>query len=270
MPELPEVETVKRGLQSMAGNTIAEVVIRFPRLRYPLNQEELNQATGQKINNISRRAKYLILHLEAGYIIIHLGMSGRITLYKKNNTPEVIKHDHVDIVSNDYILRYNDPRRFGCIIYSKNLDSLSMLNTLGPEPFADEFNAEYLFSKISSRKTPIKQLIMDNAIVVGVGNIYACESLFLCKISPLRLGTQVSLDECYQLVNIIQQVLNKAIEAGGSSLRDYRDANGNLGYFQQSHYVYGRAGKDCKVCGNTIADQRLGQRNSFYCPQCQS
>ncbi|MDD3267181.1 MAG: bifunctional DNA-formamidopyrimidine glycosylase/DNA-(apurinic or apyrimidinic site) lyase [Burkholderiales bacterium] len=270
MPELPEVETVKRGLQAMVEDTITNVIVRFPRLRYPLDSEKLNLAQNQKILSISRRAKYLIIHMESGYIIIHLGMSGKVTLYKKNDVPEIIKHDHVDITSNNHILRYNDARRFGCVVYSPDLSSLEMLNTLGPEPFSEEFNAEYLFSKISTRKTPIKQLIMDNAVVVGVGNIYACESLFLCKISPLRIGNEVTLDECYKLVNIIQQVLTKAIAAGGSSLRDYRDAEGNLGYFQQSHLVYGRAKKECKECNTPITEIRLGQRNSFYCPNCQS
>lgn len=269
MPELPEVETVKRGLQMMVNDTITSVEVRFPRLRYPLDSEKLNLAQNQKILSISRRAKYLIIHLKNGYIIIHLGMSGKVTLYKKNNTPEIIKHDHVDIITNNHVLRYNDARRFGCVIYSLELSSLDMLNTLGHEPFSEEFNAEYLFSKISNRKIPIKQLIMDNAIVVGVGNIYACESLFLCRISPLRLGNEITLDECYKLINIIQQVLTKAIEAGGSSLRDYRDAEGNPGYFQQSHFVYGRAKKECKVCSTHIAEVRLGQRNSFYCPNCQ-
>lgn len=270
MPELPEVETVKRGLQMMITDTVETVIVRFPRLRYPLDSSKLNLAQNQKILSISRRAKYLIINLEHGYIIIHLGMSGKVTLYKKKDVPTLIKHDHVDIVTNNYVLRYNDARRFGCVVYANDLSSLDMLNTLGPEPFSDEFNAEYLFSKISTRKTPIKQLIMDNAIVVGVGNIYACESLFLCKISPLRLGINITLDECYQLVNIIQQVLQKAIEAGGSSISDYRDAEGNLGYFQQSHNVYGRAKKECKVCKTPISEIRLGQRNSFYCPTCQS
>lgn len=270
MPELPEVETVKRGLQMMVNDNIIDVVVRFPRLRYPLDSKKLNLAQAQNILSISRRAKYLIIHLDNGYIIIHLGMSGKVTLYKKSEIPEIIKHDHVDIITNNHILRYNDARRFGCVVYSPDLSSLEMLNTLGPEPFSDEFNAKYLFDKLSTRKTAIKQLIMDNAIVVGVGNIYACESLFLCKISPLRSGNNVTLDECYKLVNIIQQVLTKAIEAGGSSLRDYRDAEGNLGYFQQSHLVYGRAKKECKVCKTPISEIRLGQRNSFYCSNCQS
>lgn len=267
MPELPEVETVKNGLQDLVGQTINQVVVRFPRLRYPLDEKILNQAAGQQIIAITRRAKYLVIHLETGFLICHLGMSGRLTLFK--SAPDLIKHDHFDIVTANFTLRYNDPRRFGCLLYATKLDELSMLNELGPEPLEKEFTAEYLHKAISKRKTPIKQLIMDNAIVVGVGNIYACESLFLCGISPLRAGNQITMTECQQLVKIIKRVLQQAIAAGGSSLRDYKNANGELGYFQQSHNVYGRAKQACKVCNTLILDVRLGQRNSFYCPNCQ-
>ena len=269
MPELPEVETVKNGLQELTGSTIKSVIIRFPRLRYPLNQAELDQALNQKIVSITRRAKYLIFHLEHGYIIYHLGMSGRVTLYK-DTPPDVLKHDHVDIICNNYTIRYNDPRRFGCIIYTTDLSQTSMLINLGPEPLEGKFTSDYLHSKICSRNTPIKQLIMDNNVVVGVGNIYACESLFLSNISPLRKGKDLSLSESELLVKNIQKVLKEAIAAGGSSLRDYKNAQGELGYFQQSHNVYGKAKKPCRICNSIIREIRLGQRNSFYCPQCQS
>lgn len=267
MPELPEVETVKNGLQDLCGTKITQIILRFHRLRYPLNQDELNQACGQTILKITRRAKYLIFHLERGYVICHLGMSGRLTLYKE--VPEVLKHDHVDIISGEFTLRYNDPRRFGCIVYITELENNPILGKLGPEPLESEFTANYLCNKIKARKTPIKQLIMDNAIVVGVGNIYACESLFLSKISPLHLGNSVSEQECEILVTNIKNVLTEAIAAGGSSLRDYKNANGELGYFQQSHNVYGRAKKPCRICGTLVEEIRLGQRNSFYCPNCQ-
>lgn len=268
MPELPEVETVKNGLQELTGSTVKSVIIRFPRLRYPLNQAELDQALNQKILSITRRAKYLIFHLERGYIIYHLGMSGRVTLYK-GTAPEVLKHDHVDILCDNYTIRYNDPRRFGCIIYTANLSESAMLINLGPEPLEGEFTHDYLYSKIRSRNTPIKQLIMDNNVVVGVGNIYACESLFLSKISPLRKGKDLTLAENELLVKNIQSVLKEAIAAGGSSLRDYKNAQGELGYFQQSHNVYGRAKQACRSCDSLIEEVRLGQRNSFYCPTCQ-
>ncbi len=268
MPELPEVETVKNGLQELCGTTLKAVITRFPRLRYPLDTIQLNQETGSKILQISRRAKYVIIHLEQGYLLIHLGMSGRITLLKQNVPLQ--KHDHVDIICDDFILRYNDPRRFGCIIYITELENNPILGKLGPEPLEQDFTHDYLYQKIKTRKTPIKQLIMDNTIVVGVGNIYACESLFLSKVSPLRNGQDVSLSECQTLVQNIKKVLQEAIAAGGSSLRDYKNAQGELGYFQQSHNVYGKAKKPCLTCSSIIQEIRLGQRNSFYCPQCQS
>lgn len=268
MPELPEVETVKNGLQELCGTTLKAVIARFPRLRYPLDEPLLNQEVGSKIFKVSRRAKYVIIHLERGYLLIHLGMSGRITLLKKNIPLQ--KHDHVDIICNDFILRYNDPRRFGCVVYATELENNPILGKLGPEPLEQDFTSDYLYQKVKTRKTAIKQLIMDNAIVVGVGNIYACESLFLSKISPLRLGENITLLECQVLVKNIKKVLNEAIAAGGSSLRDYKNAQGELGYFQQSHNVYGRAKKSCRICESIIREIRLGQRNSFYCPQCQS
>ena len=268
MPELPEVETVKNGLVDLISNQVSEIIIRFPRLRYPLNQAELNQAVGQSITALSRRAKYLIIHLEHGALIIHLGMSGRVTLYKQP-PPPVLKHDHVDILCGAMTLRYNDPRRFGCIIYSENYLELDFIRSLGPEPLEDDFSAEYLYSKIANRNTPIKQLIMDNAVVVGVGNIYACEALFISRISPLRPGKSITPTECQTLVNIIREVHKEAIAAGGSSINDYKNAHGELGYFQQSHQVYGRAAKECYHCGATILETRIAQRNSFYCPQCQ-
>jgi len=268
MPELPEVETVKNGLQDLSGTTVTEVIIRFPQLRYKIDQTELNKMLGQQVKAITRRAKYLLIHFEHGVLIIHLGMSGRITLYK-NTPPEVLKHDHVDITFNHYTLRYNDPRRFGCIIFSEDLDKLSLVANLGPEPFSDEFNYTYLKNKLINRNTPIKQLIMDNAIVVGVGNIYACESLFLTGISPLTPGKKLTATQCRKLVENIQLVLQNAINAGGSSLRDYKSATGELGYFQISHNVYGRAKLPCKKCETIIQEVRLGQRNSFYCPNCQ-
>lgn len=268
MPELPEVETIKNGLLDLSSAVIKDIIIRFPRLRYPLNREELMKMSGQKVKSVERRAKYLLLKLENGTLIIHLGMSGRITLYS-GEAPQVQKHDHVDIQFDNYTLRYNDPRRFGCIVYTENPENSALLMKLGPEPFSSEFTPHYLKNKINNRKTPIKQLIMDNAIVVGVGNIYACESLFMTKISPLTLGSKLTLAQCKKLVTNIQTVLQNAINAGGSSLRDYKNANGDLGYFQTSHNVYGRTDQPCKVCSTPIKEVRLGQRNSFYCPECQ-
>jgi formamidopyrimidine-DNA glycosylase len=267
MPELPEVQTVVNGLQKLVGQKITKIITRFPRLRYPLNSKELNKCSGYIIQKIERRAKYIIITTDTGNLICHLGMSGKITIY--DNAPEVTKHDHVDIVTENFTIRYNDPRRFGCVIFSDDISKMEILNTLGPEPLTDNFTARYLFDKIKQRKTTIKQLIMDNNIVVGVGNIYACESLFLSHISPLRTGNQLKLKECEKLVSNVKEVLQHAIALGGSSLRDYRNADGDLGYFQQNHFVYGHANKPCKICNSIIQEIRLGQRNSFYCPTCQ-
>lgn len=268
MPELPEVETVKRGISDLSGKTISKLVIRNHSLRYKISTTMPDEIQGKTINRISRRAKYLILELTTGYIIIHLGMSGSITLLRDSLVP-IKKHDHFDIVVENYILRYNDPRRFGLIMYVDSLDKCSLLTHLGPEPLEEDFSAKYLLDKLKNRKSTIKQLIMDNKIVVGVGNIYACEALFLAKISPLRLGTNITLTEATLFVKTIKQVLSLAIEKGGSTLRDHKQADGTLGYFQNSHNVYAKSGKPCVTCSTTILEHRLGQRNSFYCPKCQ-
>jgi len=274
MPELPEIETIKRGIISLETQTILKVVVRNPKLRYAVDSDLDLILKNVKIDRISRRAKYLIFDVSAkhnaqhGHLIIHLGMSGSLTL-TDNYTP-LKKHDHVDIIfGSGNVLRYNDPRRFGCIIYTKNLENSALLQHLGPEPLTDEFKAKYLFDKLSNKLSSIKQLIMDNTIVVGVGNIYACEALFLAKISPLRPGKSISKRETESLVKCIKQVLEQAIELGGSSISDYKHADGSLGYFQNIHNVYGRSGKPCKLCNETILEKRLGQRNSFYCINCQ-
>ena len=268
MPELPEVETVTRGIQSLIGQHITNIIIRNPNLRYKIDPELSKLITGQNIRSISRRAKYIILELSRGFLIIHLGMSGHLTLLDMSEV-SATKHDHVDIIFETHRLRYNDQRRFGLIMYVENLHTCTLLNRLGPEPLSADFTPEYLASALKNKKSTIKQLIMDNHIVVGVGNIYACEALFGARISPLRSGTSLNPGEINKLVAEIKQVLSLAIELGGSSLRDYKKADGNLGYFQNVHKVYGKAGKTCTVCGNIIQEIRLGQRNSFYCPNCQ-
>ncbi|MCC2624225.1 MAG: DNA-formamidopyrimidine glycosylase [Burkholderiales bacterium] len=273
MPELPEIETVKRGIKTLEREKIVGVIIRNPKLRY-LVDSNLNQILKNvKVESISRRAKYLIFDMSRskvpqGHLIIHLGMSGSLTL--ADNCKPLKKHDHVDILfGNGNILRYNDPRRFGCIVFTNNLIDNSLLQHLGPEPLTPEFNAKYLLEKLNGKSSSIKQLIMDNAIVVGVGNIYACESLFLAKISPLRPGRSITKQEAGLLVKCIKEVLEQAIKLGGSSISDYKHADGSLGYFQNSHNVYGRSGKPCKTCNQNILEKRLGQRNSFYCTNCQ-
>ncbi len=268
MPELPEVETIKRGIMSLCGKHITDVVIRNDKLRYPITENFNSLIVNQTIQNIQRRAKYLILHLNNGQVIIHLGMSGSISLIEDKNKP-LLKHDHIDIICNNHILRYNDPRRFGCIIYTNDYTTHSLFKNLGPEPLTEQFNSEYLAIQIKNKKSTIKQSIMENNVVVGVGNIYASEALFIAKISPLRLANSLSLTEITLLIDSIKFILHNAIQLGGSSLKDYKHADGSLGYFQSSHQVYGKTGKTCTVCSDVILEKRLGQRNSFYCPTCQ-
>jgi formamidopyrimidine-DNA glycosylase len=268
MPELPEIETIKRGVECLTGNTIVNLTIRNHSLRYKISHTLYDDIVGKMVVSITRRAKYLVLELTSGFIIIHLGMSGRLTLITDKDI-ELKKHDHFDIIFNEHILRYNDPRRFGLIVYTEHLDTHNLIHHLGPEPLEKDFTATYLMTKLHNKKSSIKQLVMDNQIVVGVGNIYACESLFMAKILPTRTGMSIKADEAKLLVKSIKQVLKHAIELGGSTLRDYQTADGNLGYFQNVHQVYGKAGKACTKCGSLILDIRLGQRNSFYCPKCQ-
>ena len=268
MPELPEVETIKNGVLKIIDDQIIDIVVRNRNLRYKI-PENLNLNCANKIvKNVYRRGKYLIIQLDKGSIVIHFGMTGNITFVNKNLV-DIKKHDHIDLVLSKYVLRYNDPRRFGFIAYVENLAEYNLLNKLGVEPLSTDFNADYLFSIIKTRNTMIKQLIMNNEIVVGVGNIYASESLFLCGISPIRAGKNISKKSTIELVSCIKNVLIKAIEQGGSTLKDYKRVDGSSGYFQISHNVYGKSGKPCIKCGFLISEIKIAQRNSFYCNVCQ-
>lgn len=270
MPELPEVETIKTGLQSLVGQKINQVRIHNPSLRYMIDKNLEAKVKNKTILNISRRGKYLIFKIDSSFLIIHLGMSGSISLKQKSEPHTLLKHDHVEIFFNDYTMRYNDPRRFGSIIYTQD-DSNShfLINKLGPEPLTEDFSAQYLEEQLKSRKASIKQAIMDHHIVVGVGNIYACEALFSSNILPTKPANILTSKEIKVLVDEIKKVLTLAIKLGGSSLRDYKNVNEDTGKFQTIHNVYGKAGKECVKCGSIIKDIRLGQRNSFYCPTCQ-
>jgi formamidopyrimidine-DNA glycosylase len=284
MPELPEVETVTKGIQCLIDKPIINVIIRQPRLRYPIDINLPKHLIHNKIIRITRRAKYIIMDLASNkYLIWHLGMSGSLTTvpngsshynqeqssHNQNILSTIKKHDHVDIIFADITLRYNDPRRFGCLILTDNIVDHPLLINCGPEPLTNNFNAIYLLEKIKDKKSSIKQLLMNNQIVVGVGNIYACEALFNAKISPLRLSSTITMDEVTRLIFCVKDILKIAIQLGGSSLRDYKQADGKLGYFQNIHNVYGKAGGKCNICNNIILEHRLGQRNSFYCPNCQ-
>lgn len=268
MPELPEVETSRRGIEPhLVGETILHAVVRNSRLRWPVS-EEIHSLSDQPVLSVQRRAKYLLLELPTGWIIIHLGMSGSLRIL-----PQVLpaaKHDHVDLVmSNGKVLRYTDPRRFGAWLWSGDLQGCNVLAHLGPEPLSDEFNGHYLFEKSRGKRTAIKPWLMDNKVVVGVGNIYASESLFTAGILPDRPAMSLSEEQAGLLANTIKAVLLRSIEQGGTTLRDFLQSDGKPGYFAQQLQVYGRAGEPCQVCGTPIASGKHGQRSTYWCPHCQ-
>ena len=268
MPELPEVETSRRGIEPyLVGHKIHHSVVRFPKLRWVIPSEIVN-LKDEVILSVQRRAKYLLVELETGWIVIHLGMSGSLRILL---TPtEAQKHDHVDLVmDNGVTLRYTDPRRFGAWLWCHHLSDCEQLKNLGPEPLSSEFNADDLYKRSRGKRTAIKAWIMDNHVVVGVGNIYACESLFAAGILPSRACGSLSLQEFTELVAVIKRVLTKSIEQGGTTLKDFLQADGKPGYFAQELQVYGRYGQPCHQSGPLISTQRIGQRNTFYCPYCQ-
>jgi len=271
MPELPEVETTCRGIQShIEGKTVQGVVVRQAQLRWPISPELTLLLPGQRIKKVSRRGKYILLETAAGYFLIHLGMSGSLRIAKQSD--ETKKHDHVDIIlKNGNILRYHDPRRFGCMLWAgmqpfKHV----LLESLGPEPLTDDFNAAELFALSRKRSSPIKNFIMDSHVVVGVGNIYANEALFMAGIRPRRQAGKVSKAAYEKLVAAIKTILAEAIEQGGTTLRDFVGGDGKPGYFKQSLSVYGRGGEACVNCQTILKEIRLGQRSTVYCATCQS
>ena len=270
MPELPEVETTLRGIAPhLVGQRVTAAVIRNPRLRWdiPASLPELLQ--GQFVRNLRRRAKYLLVEFDHGTLILHLGMSGSLRIQPLATPPE--KHDHFDLLmDNGKLLRLRDPRRFGAVLWcTGDVAQHPLLNSLGPEPLQNEFDNEYLYAVTRKRKTPIKLLVMDNHVVVGVGNIYANEALFRAGIRPQFAAGKLSKERCARLTKAIRQVLRAAIKKGGSSLRDYVGSDGEQGYFQQHYFVYGKTGIPCRVCGTLIKQIKQGQRSSFYCPVCQ-
>lgn len=269
MPELPEVETTLRGLERpLAGRSIASVVVRNPALRWPVPANLHELLAGRPIRSLSRRAKYLLIHFDHGTLILHLGMSGRLCHLAAYEAPE--KHDHVDLVlDNGALVRLRDPRRFGAVLWAEDPLQHSVLRALGVEPLQEAFSGEWLHRNIRTRSAAIKLVVMDGRLVVGVGNIYASESLFRAGISPQTAANKLSLARCERLVGEIKATLADAIVAGGSSLRDFFGADGNPGYFQQSYFVYGRTGEPCRVCGTPIKLIKQGQRSTFYCPRCQ-
>ena len=271
MPELPEVETTRRGLASaLEGAHIESIVVRNRQLRWPVPASLEQNLADQQITGFNRRAKYLLLETTAGTALIHLGMSGSMRIVSPDAPPE--KHDHFDIVTDrGDAIRFNDPRRFGSLLWGgDDPESHPLLANLGPEPLGSEFTGEYLYSSARGRRVAIKQHIMNSHCVVGVGNIYANEALFYAGISPLRAAGRIALPRMKKLVDAIRAVLSKSIKKGGTTLRDYRGGDGKPGYFRQQLAVYERAGEPCKQCGAEIKRRVQGQRASYYCVRCQT
>lgn len=272
MPELPEVETTLRGLQPHCQSAvISGFEVRQSQLRWPIESEKLQQLVGQPIVDLARRGKYLLINLPEASLIIHLGMSGSLKIVRQEEQAPPQKHDHFDIrLNNGKTIRYNDPRRFGCLLISEKGQCHPRLKTLGVEPLTDQFNPDYLYAACQNRKSSIKSVLMDSHLLVGVGNIYAQEALFLSGISPLKEAGQLSQKKMTQLVEAIKTILNQAIEAGGSSLKDFTAPSGKPGYFQQTLKVYGRQNQPCLSCKSPLKAIKINQRTTTYCPQCQN
>ncbi len=273
MPELPEVETTCKGIQPYVENqTIVQFIIRNARLRWPVEAHLTQTLKNTVIQSVSRRGKYILLTTQKGVLMLHLGMSGNLRVLPSTSTP--IKHDHIDIVlSNQRVLRLNDPRRFGSVLWHDaiqgSVKNHRLLCKLAPEPFSKEFNADYLYQKIKTKNVAIKKLIMNNQIIVGAGNIYASEALFNAKIHPLTIGKTLNKDMCQRLVTKIKNVLRESIKQGGTTLKDFVKPDGKPGYFEQKLNVYGRNGQPCTQCNTAIEKVIISQRASFYCPNCQ-
>ncbi len=269
MPELPEVETTRRGLlPHVQGQRVSGVLLRRPDLRWPIPREVSELLPGQRIDSIRRRAKYLLLDTSVGSALLHLGMSGSLRVLLK--TTPVRTHDHVDInLGNDRVLRFNDPRRFGCLLWQPPDEVHPLLAKLGPEPLSDDFDGDALFARSRGRSAPVKTFLMDQAVVVGVGNIYAAEALFIAGISPMRAAGSISRRRYQVLADAVKAILAHAIERGGTTLRDFISPDGAPGYFEQELLVYGRGGLPCKRCGRELKQANIGQRASVWCTHCQ-
>lgn len=272
MPELPEVETTLRGIEPhLVDRVVERVDIRQPKLRWPITPELVEAMQGQTVTHLTRRGKYIGVHTTNGTLIIHLGMSGSLYFVPAGTPP--LFHDHVDfcLQGDGPWLRYTDPRRFGAILWVEgDWQAHELLKHLGPEPLSDAFHVDYLYERAKNRKVAIKTFIMDSKVVVGVGNIYANEALFMAGIRPTRMAGNISKARLAKLVECIKAVLAAAIKQGGTTLKDFVGGDGKPGYFKQELAVYGRAGKACTVCGETLKEIRQGQRSTVYCAQCQS
>jgi formamidopyrimidine-DNA glycosylase len=274
VPELPEVETTRRGLAPyVEGRTVTGVTLRRPNLRWPIPDEVRELLPGQKIDAVRRRAKYLLLDTQAGSALLHLGMSGSLRVLPL--TTAVKTHDHVDIAlggtgaNAQRVLRFTDPRRFGCLLWQPPGETHELLRDLGPEPLSDAFDGDHLFALSRGRKAPVKTFLMDQRVVVGVGNIYAAEALFEAGISPLRAAGKVSRERYALLAAAVKRILAYAIERGGTTLRDFINPDGEPGYFELELLAYGRGGEPCPRCGRPLKQAAIGQRATVWCGHCQ-
>lgn len=270
MPELPEVETTRKGIEPhLLKHVITDIKIHNGSLRWPV-PSTVHALKDSVVSSVGRRGKYLLINVPAGTAIVHLGMSGSLRICDPSE--ERRKHDHIELLmSTGKCLRFHDPRRFGCFLWQASGEPThSLLAKLGPEPLSDLFNADHLFKATRKRQVAIKNLIMNSEIVVGVGNIYASESLFMAGIRPGKAAKRLTRKEALILTDTIKLVLQRSITQGGTTLRDFINSDGNPGYFAQSLQVYGREGEPCRVCNSPITQKVLGQRSTFYCPQCQS
>ncbi|WP_299668518.1 bifunctional DNA-formamidopyrimidine glycosylase/DNA-(apurinic or apyrimidinic site) lyase [uncultured Psychromonas sp.] len=269
MPELPEVETSRRGISPhIVDQKISGVVLRHHQLRWPIPSNLLTLLKNRVLLAVDRRAKYLLLRFENGTLLIHLGMSGSLRICELGDSPQ--KHDHVDFEFQHCLLRYKDPRRFGAILWLGEAPlECPLLSILGPEPLSEEFTAEMLYEQAKNRKISVKQFIMEQKVVTGVGNIYATEALFSAKISPIRAANNISLKRYQLLVISIKKILEEAVKQGGTTLKDFVGGDGKPGYFQQTLHVYGKTGELCPGCDKPLTSVKLAARNSVYCSHCQ-
>lgn len=272
MPELPEVEVTRRGVAPhLQGRIVTGVTLRHSGLRWPFPAGLAQQLQGRSVREVGRRGKYLLLHFEHGILIIHLGMSGHLRVLPADT--EARKHDHFDLVTDAQVLRLNDPRRFGAVLWHPAedgpLEEHALIRTLGVEPLEDGFTGDLLHRLTRGRSQDVKQVLLAGNLVVGVGNIYASESLFRAGINPRTQAGRISLGRYRKLALVIREVLAEAIEQGGSTLRDFIAVNGQSGYFQQNYFVYDRTGQECRVCAAPVRQIKQGQRSTFYCVNCQ-
>ena len=269
MPELPEVETTLRAIKKFQGQNLINIKVHNRNLRWTVDKDLETNSRNQKLVNLHRRAKYIIFELENTYLLLHLGMSGSLRILKSEDN-YFLKHDHVEFIFDNEKIIYNDPRRFGSLHIAKDINNHKLISGLGPEPLSKNFNGEYLLDCCKRSKTNIKSLIMNQKNVVGIGNIYASESLYLSKVNPLKESQELNFEECKRIVSSSKKVLSEAIKVGGTTLKDFYSADGSAGYFKIKLNVYGRNGQKCKNCEEEILKVTINQRATFYCPNCQS